>query len=249
VCGSWGAAQEEGEGEIRRPCRRLTRAVVAAAALFAIVPAALGGNPPLPWAGGAAVETPFERFAGQLVSAIARRPVNVVCNGKAEWGELAARRRVDALSTWGFVVFDYDASTESRRPGDTMQLAQTACWYLDQYWRAPRSEKGKRCRITTHITVHEGRTIAVSRYGTCPDYRNRVFALQTISHESQHLAGIEDEAIAECNGMLALRSVAERFGATPADGVQMARDYYHDVYLAKRPGTPYYLATCPDPAP
>jgi hypothetical protein len=42
---------------------------------------------------------------------------------------------------------------------------------------------------------------------------------------------------------------AERFGATHAEGVQMARDYYRDVYRLERPGTPYYLATCPEPAP
>ena len=33
-----------------------------------------------------------------------------------------------------------------------MQLSEAACWYLDEYWRAPLEEKGKRCRTATQIT-------------------------------------------------------------------------------------------------
>ena len=33
-----------------------------------------------------------------------------------------------------------------------MQLSEAACWYLDQYWRAPSSEKGKRCRVVTDVS-------------------------------------------------------------------------------------------------
>ena len=41
---------------------------------------------------------------------------------------------------------------------------------------------------------------------------------------------------------------AQRFGATVAQSLKMAGDYYRDVYEAKRPGTPYFLPTCPDPS-
>ena len=41
---------------------------------------------------------------------------------------------------------------------------------------------------------------------------------------------------------------AQRFGATYEQGRQMADDYFNDFYLVKRPGTPYFLPTCPDPS-
>jgi hypothetical protein len=90
--------------------------------------------------------------------------------------------------------------------------------------------------------------VETSKPGVCHDYMNRVFALQTISHESQHLAGIRDEATAECNGMQKLAWFAQRFGATPGQARQMAGDYYRDVYELGRPGTVYYQPNCPDPS-
>ncbi|HKP18202.1 MAG TPA: hypothetical protein VJT84_06965 [Gaiellaceae bacterium] len=206
--------------------------------------AALAADAP-PWSGGAAVETPFERFAAGLASTVADAPVTVSCNNRTAWRTLAAQRRVDANKAWGFVLFDRDAA--GARPRPRMELAEAACFYLEQYLRLPPAQKGKSCRITT-VTVAGGRTDRRrSSYGECPNYRRRVVALQTLAHESQHLAGIRDEGLAECNGMQTLAWFAERFGATHAQGVRMARDYYRDDYLTLRPGTPYYLADCPEP--
>jgi hypothetical protein len=234
--------------------------------MLAIVPGAVAGradDPTLPWVGGPAVVTPFEQYAGQLASAVVGRPVQVSCNGANDWSVLAGQQRFDAVTVWGFVVFDYDPSTGTYRPQDSMQLSEAASWYLDQYWQAPASDKGKTCRVGTHVTFTSRTTtlkvtkrvkvrgkwrttvvslrqttqvpVEVPTFGLCPDYRNRVFALQTLSHESQHLAGIQDEA------------TAERFGATADQALQMAGDYYRDFYLVERPGTTYYLPTCPDP--
>jgi hypothetical protein len=239
-------------------------------------PAAYGDEPPVPWEGGATVETPFEHYAGQLASAVAGRPARVICNGPTDWGRLASQRRFNPASAWGFVAFDYDTPTDSYLPSDSMQLSQPACWYLDEYWRAPAAEKGKLCtvqsrqrfrlktakvKVTKRVKVkgtwltrvfYVTRTTRVPvqapKSSVCHDYMNRVFALQTISHESQHLAGIRDEATAECNGMQQLAWFAQRFGATLQQARQMAGDYFRDFYEVERPGTPYYLPSCPDPS-
>lgn len=274
MCGSWGAAPREREGKIRRLCRRYRWALVAVG-LFAFVPAAVAADPPLPWAGGPAVETPFEAYAGKLATTVAARPVRVVCNGSGDWGQLASKQRFDPVTVWGFVVFDLDAATGAYRPADYMQLSEAACWYLDEYWRAPAAQKGKRCQVGTKVTfverttrlrvtarvkvkgrwvtkvswVTERKQVPTSRpqYGACPDYQNRVFALQTISHEAQHLSGVRDEAVAECSGMQRLGWFAQQFGATAAQGRTMAEDYYTTFYALKRPGTMYYLPGCPNP--
>lgn len=253
--------------------------LAAAVAMLAIAPAAMAGradDPPLPWVGGTSVETPFEQYAGQLASVVAGRPVKAICNGANDWGILAAQQKFDPVTVWGFVIFNYDPSTETYRPADSMQLSEAACWYLDQYWQAPVGEKGKTCRVATQVTFQQRTTtvkvkkrvkvrgkwrtkvvyvkqttqdpVEVPQFGVCPDYQNRVFALQAISHEAQHLAGIQDEATAECNGMQKLPWFAQRFGATVEQSLLMAGDYYRDFYLVKRPGTPYYLPTCPDPS-
>ena len=265
-------AREEG-AEIRRRSRCAWG--ILAAAIFAVVPNALADEPPVPWSGGGAVETPFEQFAGQQASVAAGRPVKVHCNGATDWGQLGAEQRFDPVTVWGYVVFTWDHDAEAYRPADYMELSEAACWYLDEYWRAPLGEKGKRCRTATQITFVPHRTrvkvlrrvkvngrwrarvvyvtrtmqspVSIPQFGTCADYKNRIFALQTISHETQHLAGVQDEANAECNGMQRLVWFAQRFGATAEQGREMAGDYFHDFYLVKRPGTPYFLPTCPDP--
>jgi hypothetical protein len=243
--------------------------------VLAAVPAALAGQPPVPWAGGPGVESPLELFADGLASTVAGRPVKVVCNASNTWGQLAAQQRFDPVTVWGFVVFSWDAATAAFTPADYMQLSEAACWYLDEYWRAPATEKGKRCQVGTRVTfvtrktrvkvtkrvkvngTWRSRTVWVTRtkqvpvstpeYGTCPDYENRVFALQTISHESQHLRGIRDEATAECQGMQKLAWFAQQFGASPVQAHRMADDYYTTFYETKRPGTPYYDPACLEP--
>ncbi len=274
MCGSWGAAQREREGEIRR-LRRRYRWFLLATVFVALAPAAIAADPPLPWAGGNAVETPFESFAGRLASTVATRPVKVICNASGSWSQLAAQQRFDAVTVWGFVVFDWDPASQAYKPGDYMQLSEAACWYLDQYWRVPANQKGKTCQVGMKIKfvskktrlkvvkrvqvkgkwvdqvgwVTETKQVAVStpEYGACPDYENRVFALQTLAHETQHLTGLRDEAAAECTGMQRLPWFAEQFGASVAQAKAMAGDYYERFYEAKRPGTPYYQANCPDP--
>ncbi len=215
----------------------------------------------------------MEQSIGELASAVAGRPVRAVCNDSGEWDRLASQDRFDPATVWGFVVMDYEASTDSYRPSDSMQLSQPACFYLDEYRRVPLAEKEKVCqakgtfqlktamvKVTRRIKVNGKWRTRVS-YATrttkvpvgtpsssvCHDYLNRVFALQTISHESQHLLGIRDEATAECNGMQKLAWFAERFGARPEQAGQMAGDYYGTFYL-QRTGTAYYQPNCSDPS-
>jgi hypothetical protein len=275
--GSWGAAHREREGEIRRRLRRLGLGFALATVLVVLTAeVASADDRPLPWAGGPGVESAFEHFAAQLASVVAGRPVKVVCNASTDWNQLAAQQRFDPVTVWGFVNFTYDPATETFHPVDYMQLSEAVCWYLDQYWAAPLADKGQTCRSATRIEfqvrekkVQVSRRVKVNgrwvrklvtvtktvqvpvqipQYGVCPDYQNRVFALQAISHESQHLAGVQDEATAECNGMQKLGWFAQGFGATADQGRQMAYDYYTSFYIVKRPGTPYYLPGCPNPA-
>ena len=279
MCPSIGGHPVEGGrwGEERRIPRRFRRLVLVPALAGALVAAAPAlADRPLPWAGGLAVVSDFERNAGQIASELSGRQVRVNCNGATDWKQLASQQRFDPNVVWGYVVFSYDAASTSYVPADYMNLSEQACWYLDQYAAAPTDQRGQSCKIATRIefrstwvaqrvvkrfkvrgvwrrqvtTVKLEKQVPVEipEYGPCPDYMNRVFSIQALAHESMHLGGIADEAQAECQGMQRLTTVALRLGATPEQARQMASDYYTQFYMVKRPGTAYYLPGCPNPA-
>jgi hypothetical protein len=249
--------------------------VLAFLLLLTAGPAAAEEGRPLPWAGGSSVETEFEQYAAQLASEIAQRPVKVNCNGATDWSALGAQGRFDPGTVWGYVLFYVNTVTGEMRPADYMHLSEQACWHLDRWWAAPQEAKGKMCRqtrIEVRTRTTKVRTIKRVKvkgrwrtkvavvthtqqvqvetpvYETCPDYMLRVFGLQTLAHESIHLSGIADEGQAECQGMQQLRRLAQRFGASMEQAQQIALDYYNDFYLVRRPGTPYFLPGCPNPA-
>jgi hypothetical protein len=243
--------------------------------LLSAAPAAADDARPLPWAGGNAVESEFELYAGQVASEIARRSVKVNCNGANDWSALGAQQRFDPTTVWGYVLFYVNGVTGEMRPADYMHLSEQACWHLDLFRTAPPESKGKMCRSTrTEVRTRTTKIRTIRRVKVkgrwrtkvsvvshtaqvkvetpvdhvCPDYMVRVFALQTLAHESIHLSGIADEGQAECQGMQQLRFVAQRFGASAEQAQQIALDYYRDFYLVRRPGTPYFLPGCPSPA-
>lgn len=274
--GEVGCRARERKGERIHGRARLRRALAFSALLLLTAAPAVADERPLPWAGGAAVESDLETYAGKLASELAKRPVRVICNGATDWSQLAAQQRFDPVTVWGYVLFAYDSANETYKPLDYMHLSEQACWFLDQYWSAKPEAKGKICRVATRIdfkttqvkvqlvrrvkvngrwvekvvTVTKTREVPVEipQLGTCPDYMNRVFSMQALGHEAMHLAGLSEEAEAECQGMQRIPWIAQRLGATREQARQMAGDYYRDFYLVKRPGTLYYLPGCPNPA-
>ena len=238
---------------------------VAAGALGLAAPAAAD-----PWDGGREVVTPLEAELIAIAGEIAERPVQMHCNGGEEWSALAAQTGFEATSVWGYVTFTATASGWA--PGGEAQLSEAACRYADAFWRDGSASKPARtCRVGTKVErrlEHRVRRVRVRTeagfvtrrkrvpvlvrtevpvVGLCPGYvEERLFALQTIAHESVHLSGVEDEAVAECYGMQLLAWVAWKLGAPDALAREMAADYWREYYLVERPGTPYFDEGCRD---
>jgi hypothetical protein len=59
-------------------------------------------------------------------------------------------------------------------------------------------------------------------------------ALTVLAHESEHLAGVRNEAAAQCYAIQDLPRVARAFGASTEDGARMA-DFEYTVALPKMP--------------
>ena len=105
----------------------------------------------------------------------------------------------------------------------------------------------RRVKVTQRVPVQVQVQVAVEVpvQEVCSDWDKKLFGVETLSHESVHLYGIDDEAVAECFGLQTLAWVAWKLGATPAFAVEAAKDYAA-MYDELWGGTEYYSPECRD---
>lgn len=262
----------------------MTRRLLVALVLVSVVAVAgagaaqAEGERPLPWEGGATVETEAERLFGQAASEIAGRPVQVRCNGETDWAQLVDALRLDP-NWWGYVSWNTDFA----------ELAPSACWFLDRYaYTSPKPAywctssttvtelvaKQKRVRLRTPLlkngkpVLRKGKRVYVWKTRivttTVPQQRERtetvrcegadewwkhVSALSILAHESYHLRGIRNEAETECYGLQAVARTAALLGATEAEA-KAASDYAWALYPLREKQSPaYWSAECRSDGP
>jgi hypothetical protein len=118
--------------------------------------------------------------------------------------------------------------------GRTVQAAATPGVWTLAARRAPR-------------TKPLAASIKVPLYGPCQQDAKRVYAVWTLAHESVHLAGQRDEAVADCTSLQLLERTASRLGAGPAAAKALARyaaDWYAKVWPSSK--ADYYSPECRD---
>jgi hypothetical protein len=133
-----------------------------------------------------------EARLGDVASAIAQRSVGVDCPGF--WRQL-----VDVRGEDGRVHFDV-----AGRPSDSAELSGQTCERLEDFARAGT-------KPAFDCLVPEDRHCKREVVETAR-------ALSTLAHEAFHLAGIRDEAAAECYATQTVDFVTEKLGATAAQG-------------------------------
>jgi hypothetical protein len=145
----------------------------------------------------------LEHRLGAVASEVAGRHVRVQCQG-------VVGAALDVTGEAGSVAFGPDG-----RPADVTELKRDVCKRLGRYPHEHGSAKfactadGTRCSLDAVKSLH---------------------ALQTLAHESWHLAGERDEAVTECNALQTTAWVAQRLGATAAEGLAAARKVYEQLY-------------------
>jgi hypothetical protein len=164
--------------------------------------------------------SPVEALAGQIASDLAGRAVSANCHDARAWSVLAAQQESNADDLWSYVDGTTTDGTDFF-PNDVIELSSQACAALDAYRAAPAAARGRRCAR---------RYLKSIANGACPRYAERLVAIETIAHESQHLKGIRSEATAECYGVQYHATVSQRFGATAAQARAMAIDYFTSIY-------------------
>jgi hypothetical protein len=137
-----------------------------------------------------------EARLGEVASAVAQRSVGVDCPGF--W-----RRLVDVRGEDGSVRFDV-----AGRPSDKAQLSGPTCDSLEDFSRAG-TKPAFDCLVPDDRHCRR-EVVETAR------------ALATLAHELFHLAGIRDEAAAECYATQTVDFVAQKLGATAAQGKLVA---------------------------
>jgi hypothetical protein len=135
--------------------------------------------------------TENEARLGEVASAIAQRSVGVDCPGF--WRQL-----VEVGGDDGRVHFDV-----AGRPSDTAELSGRTCGRIEDFSRAG-TKPAFDCLVPDDRQCKR-------------DVVESARALSTLAHEAYHLAGVRDEAAAECYATQSVDFVAEQLGASAAE--------------------------------
>ena len=133
-----------------------------------------------------------------IASEVAGRPVHVDCPG-------FIRGLVDISGDGGSVMFGPDG-----KPSDTTRLETSVCGDLAAY---------RKTRRRSDFACVYGSVLCSARV------ERTVYAALILSHESQHLRGVRNEAVAECYAIQMLPLVAQRLGSPPEEAKAIATHF------------------------
>jgi len=185
----------------------------------------------LPWEGGAARVTPIETRSSKVARALAGPTVSMECASPAAWRSLAAEYGFDRELTWALTPLRWDADSGSAIPTPRSTLSPRACRLEDAFFRTPTEQGARLCRHGAAL-------------GECDDWGAKLVALHVLGHESIHLAGVVDEAQADCLAAQLDALVAMGFGAEPGFAYALAREYWTSYYPSQ--DRRYRSAECRD---
>ena len=183
-----------------------------------------------PWADGASRITPFEAAAGSVAAALADQHVSIECVDRTAWQALAQQYGF-APETWALTPLRLDAATGRPVAQGRTVAAPRTCRNAAAFAAAPSEWSARLCRHGT-------------RTGECDDWGLKLVAVHVLTHESMHLAGVIDEATAECFAVQTDAYVATRLGATPGFARSVAREYW--AYYYRGQDSRYRSAECRD---
>jgi len=192
--------------------RRIRRYVGAFLLLNAVVLVAF--KPPdraLPAGAGADVRSGRDLYLGHVASAVTGSTAEVWCWSRADWEEKTARltREYYARGQVGRSPYGpWSAFATPRR--NEIHLSPQVCAEL-------------RDLADSRVSVADARW---------PDAW--AWAVAALAHEAYHVAGVSDEATAECYGMQSITRTARQLGRSAADGRELTVRYLKRW----RPGLP-----------
>ena len=208
-----------------RETGRVTAVVVLLLALLVVAGAPAGNERTAPWSGGVSRITPVERALSRVAARVAGDSASVRCSSPTGWRALGARHDFDAEVTWALTPLL--GTPGGTTPVGYSSLAPRTCRLLERFTEAPVERGTRICR--------HGSPRLRAVLGECDDWGAMLVAVHVVGHESIHLAGVVDEATADCLGMQLDALVAMQLGAAAAFARTLARDYWTEYYAAQAP--------------
>lgn len=157
-----------------------------------------------------------EAELARIATVIAGRDVGISCPGT-----LATLTEVSAQD--GSVVFSSDG-----KPADEARLSGDTCSTLRRFLHGGVAGLG-----------------CLAEHGGCPaEVKEAAIAVNVLSHEAWHLAGVRDEAATQCYALQTNADTAGRLGAAPADARAIAAYIAREVQPALPPD--YRSSNCFD---
>lgn len=160
-----------------------------------------------------------EAQLAKVATVIAGRPVEIDCPG-------TFAKLTDVSSNDGSVLFSRDGV-----PADEARLSSGTC-----------------DRLTSLLHGRVSGLGCLAPGGECPpEVEDVAVAVNVLSHEAWHLAGVREEAVAQCYALQTNAETAIRLGASPEDAAAVAEFVFREV----QPALPaaYRTSECHDGGP
>ena len=225
--------------------------MLALVALLVAGPARGAGSTP-PWSGGDGRTSPFERTLTSIAGSLAGGGASIECVAPPAWKGLAAQDGFDPETTWGTTPLEEAAGAV--RPVGRSNLAPRTCEAAAAFSDKPTELGSRICRHGTtwrwtEASARPGTTLArrrvrVALLGECDGWATKLVAVHVIAHETMHLAGLVDEASADCLALQVDAFVAMRLGAGPTFARSLAGEYWRLYYPEQ--DTRYRSSDCRD---
>jgi hypothetical protein len=165
--------------------------------------------------------TAEERVAEQVARRLTQKEVKVRCG---TLGIAGAGWTGGGIA--GITLFE-----STGKPAGYALLLPQVCAQLVAFRRAPKSWDPSRCTDES----------------SCAAIADAALALATVTHESYHLLGYQNEGQVECYGMQSIWYAAAKLGASPSEAQRLARFYAAELYPLRKKQTPlYWSAECRD---
>ena len=163
----------------------------------------------------------LESEGSRIASFIAGADVSIECVDPVHWRALGKQQRFHPDLTWALTPMGWHVAEARAAPEGVTRVSPRACRLADAFRRAPTEMGSRLCRHGT--TSRE-------QIAECDDWGSKLVAVHVLTHESIHLAGVFDEATADCLAVQIDAHVAERLGASRAFARSLAREYWTFYY-------------------
>jgi hypothetical protein len=237
---AWGGPVgiQRGEGAILARRRSLALLLV----VLGISGPAMGGTMPAR-SGQSQSEASLEAAASRIATTLAGRRVSIDCVDRATWRSLAAQHDFDPDNTWALTPLRSDSRSGALVPDGGATFSPRTCRFAGSFLAKPTESGTRVCshgatkrwetRRTSRLGEQQRVQLQVPVLGECDDWGSTLLAVHVLGHESMHLAGVIDEAEADCLATQLDAFAASSLGAGSSFARAMAREYWAYYYRSQ----------------